>query len=125
MGQQSDYKTQLVLEVCSISTRSVVCVHTLLSNPAKPPFIDWYCILGVSISSFFFYENANFVPPLFCVLLYDDASLLLGCHRWKKMQGCSPSARNTINLVGRLNSVFMVLCNVCCLFLPHNRDCCF
>ncbi|ESW10945.1 hypothetical protein PHAVU_009G252000 [Phaseolus vulgaris] len=47
MGQQSDYKTQLVLEVCSISTRSVVCVHTLLSNPAKPPFIDWYCILGV------------------------------------------------------------------------------
>ncbi|RDX69027.1 hypothetical protein CR513_51916, partial [Mucuna pruriens] len=47
MGQESDYKTQLVLEVCSIPTRSVLCVHTLVSSPAKPPFIDWYCILGV------------------------------------------------------------------------------
>ncbi|KAG2398411.1 hypothetical protein LR48_Vigan635s011500 [Vigna angularis] len=47
MGQESDHKTQLVLEICSISTRSLGCVHTLLSNPAKPPFIDWYCILGV------------------------------------------------------------------------------
>ncbi|KHN26518.1 dnaJ-related protein rsp1-like [Glycine soja] len=48
MGQdQSDYKTQLVLEVCSISTRSVVCVHRHVSNHAKPSFIDWYCILGV------------------------------------------------------------------------------
>ncbi|KAK7329493.1 hypothetical protein VNO77_23663 [Canavalia gladiata] len=47
MGQESDYKTQLVLEVCSISTRSVICVHRLVSNPAKAPFIDWYCILGV------------------------------------------------------------------------------
>ncbi|XP_020238499.1 dnaJ homolog subfamily C member 17 [Cajanus cajan] len=47
MGQESDYKTQLVLEVCSISTRSIVCVHRLVSNNSKPPFIDWYCILGV------------------------------------------------------------------------------
>ncbi|KAH1147199.1 hypothetical protein GLYMA_15G146900v4 [Glycine max] len=48
MGQESDYKTQLVLEVCSISTRSVVCVHRHVSNHhVKPPFIDWYCILGV------------------------------------------------------------------------------
>ncbi|XP_027905443.1 dnaJ homolog subfamily C member 17-like [Vigna unguiculata] len=54
MGQESDHKTQLVLEVCSISTRSVSCVHTLLSNPSKPPFIDWYCILGVE-------ENAGLV----------------------------------------------------------------
>ncbi|KAK7412913.1 hypothetical protein VNO78_04668 [Psophocarpus tetragonolobus] len=47
MGQESDYKTQLVLEVCSISTRSVACVHRLVLNPSKPPFIDWYCILRV------------------------------------------------------------------------------
>ncbi|KAG5101364.1 hypothetical protein AAZX31_17G028500 [Glycine max] len=44
MGKESDSKTKLVLEICSISTRSVLCVHhTLLSKP----FIDWYCILGV------------------------------------------------------------------------------
>ncbi|CAJ1963324.1 unnamed protein product [Sphenostylis stenocarpa] len=53
MGQESD-KTQLVLEVCSISTRSVLCVHTIVSNPDEPPFIDWYCILGVE-------ENAGLV----------------------------------------------------------------
>ncbi|KAI9123044.1 hypothetical protein K1719_005933 [Acacia pycnantha] len=50
MGQQeeSDLKTRLVLDICSMSTRSVVCVHRLLSNPANPPsFIDWYHILGV------------------------------------------------------------------------------
>ncbi|MED6127301.1 hypothetical protein PIB30_086801 [Stylosanthes scabra] len=50
MGQESDYKTQLVLEICSISTRSVVCVnHRHVPNKTKkPPFIDWYCILGVA-----------------------------------------------------------------------------
>ncbi|KAK7246354.1 hypothetical protein RIF29_41221 [Crotalaria pallida] len=48
MGQESDYKTKLVLDICSISTTSVVCVHRLVSNPAaKAPFIDWYSILGV------------------------------------------------------------------------------
>ncbi|KAJ1407689.1 DnaJ domain containing protein [Sesbania bispinosa] len=47
MGQESDSKTQLVLKICSISTRSVVCIHKLVSNPSKAPFIDWYCILGV------------------------------------------------------------------------------
>ncbi|GAU33854.1 hypothetical protein TSUD_393620 [Trifolium subterraneum] len=44
MGQESNYKTQLVLDICSISKRSILCVHTLFSNA---PFIDWYCILGV------------------------------------------------------------------------------
>lgn len=53
MGQESDSKTKLVLEICSISTRSVVCVHTLLTKPANPTFVDWYCILGVE-------ENAGF-----------------------------------------------------------------
>ncbi|MED6219423.1 hypothetical protein PIB30_035727 [Stylosanthes scabra] len=49
MGQESDYKTQLVLKICSISTRSDVCVHRLVPNKTnKPPFIDWYCILGVA-----------------------------------------------------------------------------
>lgn len=47
MGQESDSKTKLVLEICSISTRSVVCVHTLLTKPSNPTFVDWYCILGV------------------------------------------------------------------------------
>ncbi|XP_027338293.1 uncharacterized protein LOC113852254 [Abrus precatorius] len=47
MGQESDHKTRLVLEICSISSRSVICVHRLISNPAKASFIDWYCILGV------------------------------------------------------------------------------
>ncbi|KAK7264668.1 hypothetical protein RJT34_32278 [Clitoria ternatea] len=47
MGQESDSKAKLVLEICSISTRSVVCVHRLVSNPPKATFVDWYCILGV------------------------------------------------------------------------------
>ncbi|OIW00130.1 hypothetical protein TanjilG_29120 [Lupinus angustifolius] len=46
-GEESDSKTQLVLEICSISTRSVVCVHKHVSSTAKETFIDWYCILGV------------------------------------------------------------------------------
>lgn len=48
MGQESDSKAKLVLEICSISTRSAACVHRLVSNPPKATFIDWYCILGVS-----------------------------------------------------------------------------
>ncbi|XP_047149662.1 J protein JJJ2 [Vigna umbellata] len=48
MGQDSDPKSKLVLEICSISTRSVVCVHhKLLSESANTTFVDWYCILGV------------------------------------------------------------------------------
>ncbi|KAL2338997.1 hypothetical protein Fmac_013443 [Flemingia macrophylla] len=47
MGQESDSKAKLVLEICSISTRSVLCVHTLFSRPANATFVDWYCILGV------------------------------------------------------------------------------
>ncbi|KAL5065468.1 hypothetical protein RYX36_027205 [Vicia faba] len=47
MGQETDSKARLVLEICSISTRSATCVHTILSNPTKTTFIDWYCILGV------------------------------------------------------------------------------
>ncbi|KAK7387938.1 hypothetical protein VNO78_22737 [Psophocarpus tetragonolobus] len=47
MGQESDSKTKLVLEICSISARSVACVHTYLSKLPKPTFVDWYCILGV------------------------------------------------------------------------------
>ncbi|KEH32313.1 putative DnaJ domain-containing protein [Medicago truncatula] len=44
MGQESDSKAKLVLEICSISTRSASCVHRI---PTKTIFIDWYCILGV------------------------------------------------------------------------------
>ncbi|ESW26311.1 hypothetical protein PHAVU_003G108500 [Phaseolus vulgaris] len=48
MGQDSDPKSKLVLEICSISTRSVVCAHhTFLSKPANATFVDWYCIIGV------------------------------------------------------------------------------
>ncbi|KAI5415702.1 uncharacterized protein LOC127073260 [Lathyrus oleraceus] len=47
MGHESDSKAKLVLEICSISTRSPTCVHTILSNPTNTTFIDWYCILGV------------------------------------------------------------------------------
>ncbi|KAI4346274.1 hypothetical protein L6164_013340 [Bauhinia variegata] len=47
MGQESDSKSQLVSEICSISTRSVLCVHRFIPNPENAPFIDWYCILGV------------------------------------------------------------------------------
>lgn len=67
MGQESDHKTQLVLEICSISTRSLGCVHTLLSNhPSKPPFIDWYCILGVSISYILHYHFSLFFYMISC-----------------------------------------------------------
>ncbi|CAI8590144.1 unnamed protein product [Vicia faba] len=42
--EKSDYKTKLVLDICSISNHSIRCLHTLFSNAS---FIDWYCILGV------------------------------------------------------------------------------
>ncbi|KAJ1395325.1 DnaJ domain containing protein [Sesbania bispinosa] len=48
MGQESDSKAKLVLEICSISMRSGLCAHRHLpSPPANATFIDWYCILGV------------------------------------------------------------------------------
>lgn len=69
MGKESDSKTKLVLEICSISTRSVLCVHhTLLSKP----FIDWYCILGVSSLTFLVEENHTWVT------FYDAKFLHIG-----------------------------------------------
>ncbi|XP_062108671.1 pre-mRNA-splicing factor cwf23 [Humulus lupulus] len=48
VGQESDFKTQLVAEICSISTGSNACVHRQHCSQAnKLPFIDWYRIIGV------------------------------------------------------------------------------
>ncbi|KAF4355613.1 hypothetical protein F8388_013030 [Cannabis sativa] len=52
VGQESDFKTQLVVEICSISTghSSNTCVHRQHCNQPnnnKLPFIDWYRIIGV------------------------------------------------------------------------------
>ncbi|KAG6766570.1 hypothetical protein POTOM_030658 [Populus tomentosa] len=51
MGLESETKkSQLVLEICSLSTLSVACVHRHRSSsygPAESHFIDWYRILGV------------------------------------------------------------------------------
>ncbi|EXC23286.1 Chaperone protein dnaJ 49 [Morus notabilis] len=49
MGQESDIKSQLVAQICSISSRSNACVHRHLFNRPKssPTFIDWYLLLGV------------------------------------------------------------------------------
>ncbi|KAJ7955157.1 DnaJ domain-containing protein [Quillaja saponaria] len=48
VGQEfADFKSQLVSEICYISTRSVSCVHRHVCRPVKSPFVDWYRILGV------------------------------------------------------------------------------
>jgi len=102
MGQDSDPKSKLVLEICSISTRSVVCVHhKLLSESANTTFVDWYCILGVSSLPFLFKQTVyrfSFMMQTFSIL---------GSHRWKKMQGWMPFVRGTINWVGLTASVAM------------------
>jgi hypothetical protein len=46
-GQDSDFKTHLVTEICSISTRSVACIHRHGFGALKSRFIDWYRVLGV------------------------------------------------------------------------------
>ncbi|KAL6293088.1 hypothetical protein ACE6H2_001230 [Prunus campanulata] len=48
MGHDSDFKSQLVTEICSISTRSIACSHRhgCSNSPAKSSsFIDWYRLL--------------------------------------------------------------------------------
>ncbi|XP_050374697.1 J protein JJJ2 [Argentina anserina] len=46
MGQHSDFKSQLVTEICSLSKFSVACSHRHCTNPAQS-FVDWYRLLGV------------------------------------------------------------------------------
>lgn len=52
--EDSDMKSKLVLEICSISTTAIGCAHRRISppSPAESHFIDWYRLLGVSFSSF-------------------------------------------------------------------------
>jgi len=56
MGLESETKkSQLVLEICSLSTLSVACVHRHRSSsygPVESHFIDWYRILGVRVLIF-------------------------------------------------------------------------
>ncbi|PON61967.1 Terminal organelle assembly protein [Parasponia andersonii] len=47
VGQESDFKHQLVAEICNISTGSNTCVHKHRCSPNKSQFIDWYRVLGV------------------------------------------------------------------------------
>ncbi|KAL6193708.1 hypothetical protein ACLB2K_034792 [Fragaria x ananassa] len=49
MGQHSDYKSQLVTEICSISKFSIACSHRHCTTPARSSstFVDWYRLLGV------------------------------------------------------------------------------
>ncbi|KAH7513407.1 hypothetical protein FEM48_Zijuj12G0196700 [Ziziphus jujuba var. spinosa] len=55
--EAEDLKSQLVSEICSMSTRSVGCVHKIIVNnrcsqsSSKSHFIDWYRLLGVEESS--------------------------------------------------------------------------
>ncbi|MFQ6631379.1 hypothetical protein Gotur_008522 [Gossypium turneri] len=47
-------KSQLVLEICSLSTIPIVCSHKRhFNNTAKSHFIDWYRLLGVAENSGF------------------------------------------------------------------------
>ncbi|KAA8548975.1 hypothetical protein F0562_000659 [Nyssa sinensis] len=45
--EESDFKIQLVTEICSISTRAIACVHLHHRSTIKSPFIDWYLLLRV------------------------------------------------------------------------------
>ncbi|EEF45593.1 uncharacterized protein LOC8278783 [Ricinus communis] len=48
MGKESDTtKSQLVLEICSLSNLSNSCSHKHSLKPVKSHFIDWYRILGI------------------------------------------------------------------------------
>ncbi|KAF2289137.1 hypothetical protein GH714_029065 [Hevea brasiliensis] len=48
MSKESDtIKSQLVLEICSLSTCSISCAHRHPCRPVKSHFIDWYRLLGV------------------------------------------------------------------------------
>ena len=106
MGQESDFKTQLVLEICSISARTVLCVHRLVS---KAPFVDWYHILGVSSSFFMFMiQSLKHFSGFFLkwkIYLHGVVS-----DRWKKMQERMQFARDTINLVGLIE--IYSICNL-------------
>ncbi|TYI64286.1 hypothetical protein E1A91_D09G077800v1 [Gossypium mustelinum] len=47
-------KSQLVLEICSLSTIPIVCSHKRhFNNTVKSHFIDWYRLLGVAENSGF------------------------------------------------------------------------
>ncbi|CAL1413162.1 unnamed protein product [Linum trigynum] len=57
-ASSSEAKSQLVSEICSLSTLTIACIHKdlpCLSSPTSPDshFIDWYRLLGVE-------ENADF-----------------------------------------------------------------
>ncbi|KAL9410239.1 hypothetical protein AB3S75_044076 [Citrus x aurantiifolia] len=47
--EDSEMKSKLVLEICSISTTAIGCAHRRISppSPAESHFIDWYRLLGV------------------------------------------------------------------------------
>ncbi|XP_043708849.1 dnaJ homolog subfamily A member 4 [Telopea speciosissima] len=48
MGEEDlDFKSQLVIEICSFSSRSTACKHRGFQNPIKSPLIDWYLLLRV------------------------------------------------------------------------------
>ncbi|KAK6265347.1 hypothetical protein QUC31_016184 [Theobroma cacao] len=47
VGLESDAKSQLVLEICSMSGTPIACSHRHhFNNPVKSHFIDWYRVLG-------------------------------------------------------------------------------
>ncbi|KAJ4844977.1 hypothetical protein Tsubulata_011711 [Turnera subulata] len=54
MGREpTDVKSQLVVEICSLSTNSnIACIHRHPCSNVKSHFVDWYRILGVE-------ENAD------------------------------------------------------------------
>ncbi|KAF5752175.1 Chaperone protein dnaJ 49 [Tripterygium wilfordii] len=43
----SDIKSQLVSQICSISTASIGCAHREYGDSGRSDFIDWYSLLGV------------------------------------------------------------------------------
>lgn len=49
VSKESDLKSHLVTEICSISTRPVSCTHRHGRSPFKSHLIDWYRVLGVGL----------------------------------------------------------------------------
>ncbi|KAK9288961.1 hypothetical protein L1049_017432 [Liquidambar formosana] len=47
VGGESDFKSQLVIDICSISTRPTTCSHRRRGSPSKSHFVDWYRLLQV------------------------------------------------------------------------------
>ena len=99
----SNAKSQLVLEICSMSSTPIACSHKHhFNNPVKSHFIDWYRLLGVRFFLFQAFNLDQNIQPFFGLLhlaqdlplqVAEDAGLELIKRRYHKLGRLFPNAR--------------------------------